>query len=75
MCHQTAIACSVFQMLPVVRLLLVRTPPVGNPIFDGLTVCQAHLCNLPITVCIGQAAAYLKTYEANGADPSNAAVA
>ena len=35
----------------------------------------AHLCNLPITVCIGQAAAYLKTCEANGAAPSNAAVA
>jgi hypothetical protein len=35
----------------------------------------AHLGNLPITVCIGQTAAYLNTCEANGAAPSNAAVA
>jgi len=41
---------------------------------DSLSAAE-HLCNLPITVCIGQAAAYLKTYEANGAAPSNAAFA
>jgi len=35
----------------------------------------AHLGNFIITVCIGQAAAYLKTCEANGAAPLNAAVA
>jgi hypothetical protein len=34
----------------------------------------AHLCNFTITVCIGQAAAYLKTCEANGTAPCNAAV-
>jgi len=35
----------------------------------------AHLCNFTITVCIGQAAAYFKTCEANGTAPCNAAVA
>ena len=54
---------------------LVRTPHIGTQhLMDSLSAA-AHLCNLPITVCIGQAAAYLKTCEANGAAPSNAAVA
>jgi hypothetical protein len=34
----------------------------------------AHLCNFTITVCIGQAAADLKTCEANGTATCNAAV-
>jgi hypothetical protein len=27
--------------LAVVKLLLVRTPHIGNTIFDGLTVCRS----------------------------------
>jgi len=34
----------------------------------------AHLGNFTVTVCIGQAAAYFKTCEANGTAPCNAAV-
>ena len=33
------IAYTVFWILPVVKLLLVRTPPICATIFDGLTVC------------------------------------
>ena len=62
-------------MLLVVILLPVRTPHIGTLHLMYSQSAAAHLCNLPITVCIGQAAAYLKTCEANGAAPSNAAVA
>ena len=34
------IAYSVFQILPVVKLLPVRAPNVGNPTFDALTLCR-----------------------------------
>ena len=62
-------------MLLAVKLLLVRTPNIGTLHLMYSLSAAAHPCNCPITVCIGQAAAYLKTCEANGAAPSNAAVA
>jgi hypothetical protein len=37
-------------------------------------LAAAHLGNFTVTVCNGQAAVYLKTCEANGAAPCNAAV-
>jgi len=32
-------------MLLVVKLLLVRTPHIGDPIFDALTVCRSTTHN------------------------------
>jgi hypothetical protein len=56
-----------------VKLLLVRTPHIGNTIFDGLTGAE-HLVILTITVYILQAGAYLTTCETYGAAPCNTAV-
>ena len=57
----------------IVKLLLVRKPPLDNLIYDALTAA-AHLVNLTVTVYNRQAGAYLETREANGATPRSFAV-
>ena len=52
--------CAVRTLLHILRyecccceMFTVRTPHIGNPAFDRLTVCsRTYLVNLPITVCI-----------------------
>ena len=47
---RSTIAYSGFWILPVVKLLLVRTPPIGNPIVMDSLFASAHLGNLTFTV-------------------------